>query len=116
MLPTEQGRDSMYLLGEAGGWRAQETVWSMLHQGDLEIAFQGADDYERMRVLMQKYRDRPMDLVDACSSVWLKNGMFGISLRWTMETFALTGFTGVKVLGYGRQNNPRSSSFNGFGF
>ena len=37
----------------------------MLHQGDLEIAFQGADDYERMRVLMQKYRDHPMDLADA---------------------------------------------------
>jgi predicted nucleic acid-binding protein len=57
--------EAMYLLGEAGGWRAQETLWSMLHQGDLEIAFQGSDDYERMRVLMQKYRDRPMDLADA---------------------------------------------------
>src|SRR5437870_8280079 len=50
------------------------------------------------------------------SFVWLKNGMFGISLRWTRETFALTGFTGVKVLGYGRQNNSRPSSFKGFSF
>jgi uncharacterized protein len=57
--------EAMYLLGEAGGWHAQETLWSMLHQGNLEIVFQGADDYERMRVLMQKYRDRPMDLADA---------------------------------------------------
>ena len=57
--------EAMYLLGEAGGWRAQEMLWSMLHQGDLEIAFQVADDYERMRVLMQKYRDHPMDLADA---------------------------------------------------
>ena len=57
--------EAMYLLGEAGGWRAQETLWSMLHQGDLEIVFQGADDYERMRILMQKYRDHPMDLADA---------------------------------------------------
>ena len=57
--------EAMYLLGEAGGWRAQEMLWSMLDQGDLEIAFQGADDYERMRVLMQKYRDHPMDLADA---------------------------------------------------
>jgi uncharacterized protein len=57
--------EAMYLLGEAGGWRAQETLWSMLHQGDLEIAFQGADDYERMRVLMEKYRDHPIDLADA---------------------------------------------------
>jgi hypothetical protein len=51
--------EAMDLLGEAGGWRAQETLWGMLQQGDLEIAFQGADDYERMRVLMEKYRDSP---------------------------------------------------------
>jgi predicted nucleic acid-binding protein len=57
--------EAMYLLGEAGGWRAQETLWSILQQGDLEIAFQSSDDYERMRVLMQKYRDLPMDLADA---------------------------------------------------
>jgi predicted nucleic acid-binding protein len=57
--------EAMYLLGEAGGWRAQESLWSMLLQSDLEIAFQGPDDYERMRVLMHKYRDHPMDLADA---------------------------------------------------
>jgi predicted nucleic acid-binding protein len=37
----------------------------MLQQGDLEIAFQSSDDYERMRALMHKYRDHPMDLADA---------------------------------------------------
>jgi uncharacterized protein len=37
----------------------------ILQQGDLEIAVQSSDDYERMRVLMQKYRDLPMDLADA---------------------------------------------------
>jgi predicted nucleic acid-binding protein len=57
--------EAMYLLGEAGSWRAQETLWSILQQGDLEVAFQGSDDYGRMRALMQKYRDRPMDLADA---------------------------------------------------
>jgi predicted nucleic acid-binding protein len=57
--------EAMYLLGEAGGWRAQDMLWSMVQQGDLEIAVQGTDDYERMRVLMQKYRDLPMDLADA---------------------------------------------------
>jgi predicted nucleic acid-binding protein len=57
--------EAMYLLGEAGGWRAQEALWSILQQGDLEIAVQSSDDYERMRVLMQKYRDLPMDLADA---------------------------------------------------
>lgn len=43
----------------------QESLWTMLQQDDLEIPFQGADDYERIRALMHKYRDHPMDLADA---------------------------------------------------
>lgn len=57
--------EAMYLLGEAGGWHAQEPLWSIVRQGDLEIVFQGSDDYERMCGLMHKYRDLPMDLADA---------------------------------------------------
>jgi predicted nucleic acid-binding protein len=57
--------EAMYLLGEAGGWRAQQMLWSIVQQGDLELAFQGSADYERMRTLMQKYRDHPMDSADA---------------------------------------------------
>lgn len=56
--------EAMYLLGEAGGWRAQDALWRILEQGDLEIAPQGAEHYRRMRALMQKYRDHPMDLAD----------------------------------------------------
>ncbi len=57
--------EAMYLLGEAGGWRAQGALWSLLEQGDLEIAAQGSEQYQRMQALMQKYQDRPMDLADA---------------------------------------------------
>src|SRR3990170_4522665 len=57
--------EAMYLLGEAGGWRAQDALWRILEQADLEIAPQGAEHYRRMRALMQKYRDHPMDLADA---------------------------------------------------
>jgi len=57
--------EAMYLLGEAGGWQAQGMLWSILQQGDVEIAVQSSDDYGRMRVLMQKYQDLPMDLADA---------------------------------------------------
>ncbi|MSP39370.1 MAG: PIN domain-containing protein [Deltaproteobacteria bacterium] len=57
--------EAMYLLGEAGGWRAQGMLWSILQQSDVEIAVQSSDDYDRMRVLMQKYQDLPMDLADA---------------------------------------------------
>ena len=34
--------EAMYLLGEAGGWHAQEPLWSIVRQGDLEIVFQGS--------------------------------------------------------------------------
>ncbi|MBI4526699.1 MAG: PIN domain-containing protein [Deltaproteobacteria bacterium] len=57
--------EAMYLLGEAGGWRAQEALWGMLQKGDLEIVLQGSDHYRRMRALMEKYCDHPMDLADA---------------------------------------------------
>jgi hypothetical protein len=32
--------EAMYLLGEAGRCRAQQALWSMLQQGDLEIVLQ----------------------------------------------------------------------------
>jgi predicted nucleic acid-binding protein len=52
--------EAMYLLGEAGGRRAQDALWGILQQGDLEIAFQSDDDHERIRALMHR-----MDLADA---------------------------------------------------
>ena len=57
--------EAMYLLGEANGWRAQTALWEMVEQGNLEVALQGPEHYSRMRSLMQKYQDRPMDLADA---------------------------------------------------
>ena len=58
--------ESMYLLGEGrGGWRAQDTLWQLVENGDLEVADQSEDDRARMRVLMDKYQDLPMDLADA---------------------------------------------------
>ncbi len=54
-----------YLLGDAGGWHAQQALWRLVEQSDLEIAVQGPEQSKRMRDLMQKYQDRPMDLADA---------------------------------------------------
>ena len=65
--------EAMYLLGEAGGWVAQEALWSLEASGDLEIAPQAAQDCRRMRTLMHKYRDRPMDLADASLVVLAEN-------------------------------------------
>ena len=57
--------EAMYLLGEAGGWVAQDALWGLVERGDLELASQAPAQAERMRALMAKYRDRPMDLADA---------------------------------------------------
>ncbi len=57
--------EAMYLLGEAGGWLAQNALWKLIQDEDLEIAQQAPESADRMRDLMYKYQDRPMDLADA---------------------------------------------------
>jgi uncharacterized protein len=57
--------EAIYMLGEAGGWMAQNALWALVEQGDIEIAEQGPEHRGRMRTLMEKYQDQPMDLADA---------------------------------------------------
>lgn len=57
--------EAMYLLGDAGGWKGQDALWALVEEGDIEIAEQDRDHRLRMRLLMEKYHDRPMDLADA---------------------------------------------------
>lgn len=57
--------EAMYLLGSAGGWNGQETLWSLLRRGDLQFVPLEDPLLERSRILMEKYRDVPMDLADA---------------------------------------------------
>jgi predicted nucleic acid-binding protein len=57
--------EAMYLLGDAGGWRAQQALWRVVGEGDRVIAVQGPEQHARLRALMEKYQDRPMDLADA---------------------------------------------------
>ncbi len=46
-------------------WRAQDALWEMIESGAVQILSLGTDDIPRMRELMRKYRDLPMDLADA---------------------------------------------------
>jgi predicted nucleic acid-binding protein len=55
----------MYLLGELGGWQGQSALWSFVEKEALAVHAPGKDEMTRMRYLMAKYRDRPMDLADA---------------------------------------------------
>ena len=46
-------------------WQAQEALWEMIEAGAVEILPLGVDDVPRMKELMRKFRDLPMDLADA---------------------------------------------------
>lgn len=55
--------DAMHLLSFS--WQAQEALWEMIETGAVEIMPLGIDDLPRIKELMRKYRDLPMDLTDA---------------------------------------------------
>ena len=55
--------EAMHLLGPS--WRGQKALWSRIETDALTFAPLDADDAPRMRELMEKYRDLPMDLADA---------------------------------------------------
>jgi uncharacterized protein len=55
--------EAMYLLSFS--WDAQMALWEMVETGAVEILPLGIDDVPRMKELMRKYRDLPMDLADA---------------------------------------------------
>lgn len=55
--------EAMYLLG--GSWIAQKALLSRLETGALTLAALDDQDAPRIRELMEKYRDQPMDLADA---------------------------------------------------
>jgi len=57
--------EATYLLGRAAGWSGQDALWRLLERGDLAVADISSAAQARMRVLMEKYQDLPMDLADA---------------------------------------------------
>ena len=57
--------EAMYLLGREAGRSGQALLWSIIEHGQLEVHPSTAAEARRMRVLMEKYQDAPMDLADA---------------------------------------------------
>ena len=57
--------ETMYLLGRAGGFRAQQSLWQLVLSGRLELLELSPSAMARAAALMAKYADRPMDLADA---------------------------------------------------
>jgi len=56
--------EAMYLLARHA--RAADVLFGLLQNGALCIAFQIDEHAEALRGLLQKYRDTPMSLADAC--------------------------------------------------
>jgi len=57
--------EAMYLAYRAGGSPAQAALWLLRAAGRLVLHDLTAAKADRMAELMDKYRDRPMDLADA---------------------------------------------------
>lgn len=57
--------EAMYFLHCSGGHAAQEELWNWLADGTLHIYDLDGTAQQRMRSLMAKYADTPVDLADA---------------------------------------------------
>lgn len=57
--------EAMYFLGELTGWRGQAALWQLVERRVLSLRVPTDTETTRMRSLMEKYSDTPMDLADA---------------------------------------------------
>src|SRR3954449_2085763 len=57
--------EAMHFLGARTGWQGQESLWNLVDDETVAIHASTDADDKRMRALMEKYRDQPMDLADA---------------------------------------------------
>ena len=57
--------EAMYFLGRDIGWIAQARLWQLVEDGSLEVRAHSPFELARMRVLMDRCHDTPMDLADA---------------------------------------------------
>lgn len=57
--------EAMYLLYGVEGHRGQDQLWHYVESGALVIRETEPTELPRMRALMAKYKDTPMDLADA---------------------------------------------------
>lgn len=56
---------AMYLVYRVGGWPLQRNLWEYVEEGVLQLHSSSETEQKRMRQLMERYCDTPMDLADA---------------------------------------------------
>ena len=57
--------EAMYFLQQLRGWEGQAALWDFVGRGALFLHAPSDEETARMRALMEKYQDTPMDLADA---------------------------------------------------
>jgi hypothetical protein len=57
--------EAMYLVFGIGGWPLERKLWDYILLGLVRFHFPDEAEARRMAELMERYRDRPMDLADA---------------------------------------------------
>lgn len=57
--------EALHILDRMYGWRGQASLWEYVGNGEIAFHFSNADELQRQRQLMEKYKDRPMDFADA---------------------------------------------------
>lgn len=76
--------EAMYLLGESLGHSGQEDLWELVDKGLLVIHESSLAERIRMRELMVKYKDTPMDLAD--SSLVAAAEVLGVRRIFTVDS------------------------------
>ncbi|EKQ68357.1 putative nucleic acid-binding protein [Leptolyngbyaceae cyanobacterium JSC-12] len=88
--------EAMYLALHRGGWTMQKQLGQLLLDKLLLIYEVQENDYARLLNLMEKYRDRPMDLADA--TLVLAAEKVGYRQILTLDSDFLLYRTGVTQL------------------
>jgi uncharacterized protein len=57
--------EAMYFLSELRGWSGQSILWEFLDRKALQLHHTNEVECQRIKTLMEKYQDVPMDLADA---------------------------------------------------
>lgn len=65
LIPLPVLTESLHLLARHGGWYAQDRLWGQVENGLVRILPLDNELLPRVRQLMAKYRDHPMDFADA---------------------------------------------------
>lgn len=87
--------EAMHLLRRAGGHRAQDALWGYLGEELITLYESEEREWPRMRTLMRKYSDAPMDLADA--SLVSAAERLGLRRVFTLDRHFRTALTAWKT-------------------